>query len=1521
MKFQCLFFITVVLLSLSLHGFAQAQEAQERPIVKLIYFLPSDRAQQPDFDAKMDTLIKDVQALFANQMEAHGFDRKTFLFETDTHGKAVVHHFVGQFTEEYYNNLSDTWDIFEEINKQFDTSKDIYIVAIDTSLERVIWNKYEACGVGSSSGQALVPAAGHCFSVYVVAHELGHVFGLWHGYYNDIDNKRIFSDTRDYMLASFWAADWWDVHPAFNPPRPAAINEYQHPTVEMLVPSLAAPPNVIRLRFEITDPNERLHQAQLMTSRYGNVHFLAGQRLNGKPSEIVEFVTPELTTRDQNVWLQMIDVHGNITQSQRFPIDITPLLPPSETFATVRLNKGKPWQVAYSPDGLYLAVAGALEVWLYDTKIDVPPVPIESTYTTSISFSPDGQTLAIGSSNRLIGSLDGSVRLWDVRTRELGRTLELTTVPVDVSLSPDGRLLAIAGLDGTIYFWDVMTGERRHTIEHAHSVHCSSVSFSPDGQTLASGGSDNIVRLWDVSTGALRHTLTEHTGSVNTVAFSPDGKTLASGSHDATVRLWDVSTGEPRQELGHRDLVLSVSFSPDGKTLASASFDHTIGLWDVSTGERRHTLHGHTYPVLSISFRPDGKTLASVSREDSTVNIWDVMTGELRQELTGYSASVQSMSFSPDSETLATVGDGKTTIDIWDVSTTELRHTLTGHTRPINTVSFSPDGKTIASAASDSTVRLWDVSTGALRHTLTGDAGWVNIVSFSPDGKTIASADDDLRGAHKKVNIYLWDVITGERRHTLIGHTDRVTKVSFRPDGKTLTSVSLRDDTIRVWDVMTGEPHHINSLIGYKGGWAIVGTNAKNASFSPDGKMFACVSGEGDGPTRTIYLWDVMTGELRQELNGHTGEVWCLSFSPDGKTLASASFDHTIGLWDVSTGERRHTLHGHTYPVLSISFRPDGKTLASVSREDSTVNIWDVMTGELRQELTGYSASVQSMSFSPDSETLATVGDGKTTIDIWDVSTTELRHTLTGHTRPINTVSFSPDGKTIASAASDSTVRLWDVSTGALRHTLTGDAGWVNIVSFSPDGKTIASADDDLRGAHKKVNIYLWDVITGERRHTLIGHTDRVTKVSFRPDGKTLTSVSLRDDTIRVWDVMTGEPHHINSLIGYKGGWVIAGTNAKNTSFSPDGKMFACVSGDSEWKDFTRTIYLWDVMTGELRQELTGHTDSVPSLSFSPDGKTLASASLDATIGVWDVMTGERRHTLRGHINWVQSISFSPDGKTLASGGLDQFGVGNTVDLWDAESGEFRHTLITGTHLVLSVLFSPDGQTLAIIGGDSTISLWKVPSISSEPEKIKEDINTDGIVNIQDLVTVAAALGQTGENAADVNGDGEVNIQDLVAVAAAIGEGATAPAALRQQATAELTAADVQQWIELAQQLDLTAPRTQRGVLFLQYLLAALTPQETLLLANYPNPFNPETWIPYQLATPADVSLTIYDINGRVVRDLDLGHQRAGMYQSKVRAAYWDGRNAVGEPVASGIYFYTLTAGDFAATRKMLIRK
>ena len=281
---------------------------------------------------------------------------------------------------------------------------------------------------------------------------------------------------------------------------------------------------------------------------------------------------------------------------------------------------------------------------------------------------------------------------------------------------------------------------------------------------------------------------------------------------------------------------------------------------------------------------------------------------------------------------------------------------------------------------------------------------------------------------------------------------------------------------------------------------------------------------------------------------------------------------------------------------------------------------------------------------------------------------------------------------------------------------------------------------------------------------------------------------------------------------------------------------------------------------------------------------------------------------------------------------------GNTVSLGAVSlAGESNGdgTLATITFEVIAVKASTLKLSDVLLSDSSeTASTPQMEDgqIVEQPQLI-EDVNGDGVVNILDLVRVASNLGKSGENGADVNGDGVVNILDLVMVAGALGNAAAAPSVWYRDLERDFlslslstrliapTRADVGQWLVQAQTLDLTDATSQRGVLFLNQLLAALTPKETALLPNYPNPFNPETWIPYQLARDADVTLTIHALNGQPVRHLTLGHQVAGTYYSRSRAAYWDGKNDFGEPVASGVYFYTLTARDFTATRKMLIRK
>ncbi|MFI0607113.1 MAG: CHAT domain-containing protein [Anaerolineae bacterium] len=549
-------------------------------------------------------------------------------------------------------------------------------------------------------------------------------------------------------------------------------------------------------------------------------------------------------------------------------------------------------------------------------------LPDHTDSVRSVAFSPDGQTLASGSS-------DKAIILWDIATRKpSGRPLTGHTEPViSVAFSPDGKILASGSDDKAIILWDVAKREAIQVLS-GHTDSVRSVAFSPDGKTLASGSKDDAVILWDVATRLpIGQPLTGHATVVNSVAFSPDGKTLATGSGDSTIVVWDVATrlpiGQPLS--GHTAAVFSVAFSPDGKTLASGSSDKTIILWDVAKREPiGQPLTGHTNSVNSVAFSPDGKTLASGS-SDKTIILWNVAMGTpIGQPLSGHTISVNSVVFSPDGETLSSGSKDKTII-LWDVTKrSPIGQPLKGHTETVFSVAFSPNSKTLASVSMDKSIILWDLAKREpIGQPLTGHTEAVVSVAFSPDGRTLASGSYDN-------SIILWDVAKREPiGQPLTGHTDIVNSVAFSPDGKTLASGS-HDNAIILWDVAERKPI----------GQPLTGHTKPVASvaFSPDGKTLA--SGSSD---RAIVLWDVAKRvPIGQPLTGHTENVVSVAFSPDGKTMASGSLDNTIILWDVAKRfPIGQPLTGHTNSVYSVAFSPDGKTMASGSG-DNTIILWDV---------------------------------------------------------------------------------------------------------------------------------------------------------------------------------------------------------------------------------------------------------------------------------------------------------------------------------------------------------------------------------------------------------------------------------------------------------------------------------------------------------------------------------------------------------------------------------------------------
>jgi WD40 repeat protein len=226
----------------------------------------------------------------------------------------------------------------------------------------------------------------------------------------------------------------------------------------------------------------------------------------------------------------------------------------------------------------------------------------------------------------------------------------------------------------------------------------------------------------------------------------------------------------------------------------------------------------------------------------------------------------------------------------------------------------------------------------------------------------------------------------------------------------------------------------------------------------------------------------------------HSGRVFSVNFSPDGKLLASASADETVRIRDVAAGGSQQILESHSDGVNSVNFSPDGKLLASASA-DETVRIWDVATGGLQQTLEGHSGEVLSVNFSPDGKLLASASADDETVRIWDVRTGGLQQTLEGHSGEVLSVNFSPDGKLLASASDDNTVRIWDVRTGGLQQTLEGHSGRVYSVNFSPDGKLLASASLDK-------TVRIWDAATSYPLQTLEGHGDRVMSITFSPNAR-----------------------------------------------------------------------------------------------------------------------------------------------------------------------------------------------------------------------------------------------------------------------------------------------------------------------------------------------------------------------------------------------------------------------------------
>ena len=903
-----------------------------------------------------------------------------------------------------------------------------------------------------------------------------------------------------------------------------------------------------------------------------------------------------------------------------------------------------------------------------------------------------------------------------------------------------------------------------------------------------------------------------------------------------------------------------IAYSPDGSVLAVGAGPSIWFYETVNYQEIDHLVVSTHARVSSIAFSPNGLWLASGS--GGVVHLWDAGSRTLIDTLSGHNDRVLSVAFSPDSRKLAS-GSGDRTVILWEVETATRLHTLTAHTSRVNSVAFSPDGEMLASGSGDSRVILWDVETATQIATLPTDPeleGQVQGLAFSPDGETLAAANDFSI-------VYLWDVETA-------------TQIATLPIDSWTLSVAF-----------------------------------------VDGKTLAI------GGHRRVYLWDVETATQIATLGGHTRGVRSVAFNPNGETLASASEDE-VHLWNFETDTPVVTLTGYTSAVNGIAFATDGFTLASASW-GGAVHLWDIETAANLNTLK-HKGQVYNVAFSPDGFTLAS-GSWYEVL-LWDAWGGTLLNTLE-HPRGVRGVAFSPDGQRLASGSENGEIRLWDTWDGTLLHTLKHD-DWVRSVAFSPDSQTLASASSDQ-------TVRLWDVGAG----TLVGtfeHERSVRSVTFSPDGETLASAS--SDGLYLWDIETATSQTLDTF------------TARCVAFSPDGETLAAGSYNA--------VHLFDVESSTHLDRFV-HNDWVESVAFSLNGEIIASGSEDGTVILWQLTSPSGTITFNPSTIADQVFTVdSPVNLTLptATGGTPPY----TYTLSPIPDGlNFDETTqaLTGTPTTPGITYLTYTATDATAASaDLEFSIEVVEEgIVVPPPDVDADVDGDGRVTVIDLAIVALFYGTQVPSGiyfpADVNDDGSIDLADLIVVAEAIDAAGTAgtlstdnveivletvaeqvdaiaavpeaPARISTSQHARLSgiaARNVAAAFADAKPLATDNARLGKWMPMLQELQHLLTemaevPETTALLPNYPNPFNPETWIPYHLSKDAEVILTIYDVHGVAVRKLTLGHQPAGVYESRGRAAYWDGKNRLGEPVASGLYFYTLTAGDFTATRKMLIAK
>ncbi len=572
---------------------------------------------------------------------------------------------------------------------------------------------------------------------------------------------------------------------------------------------------------------------------------------------------------------------------------------------------------------------------------------------------------------------------------------------------------------------------------------------------------------------------------------------------------------------------------------------------------------------------------------------------------------------------------------------------LDGHSNLVQRVRFSPDGQLIGTASYDRTAKLWTPDGKELR-SLTGHNDAVTDIAFTPDSQLIATASQDK-------TVKIWDR-SGKTLATLTAHTGPIWSVNFSPNGQWLATAS-EDKTVKLWQRRGNQFQYYTTLTGHVG-------SVYSAVFSPDNNQIIATA----SADKTGRIWNLKTNAVIP-LTGHTREVLNISFSPDGKTLATAGNDNVAILWNRASGTRTGiVLKGHTSGVTDVSFSQNRQTIATASK-DNSIKVWG-SDGVLIDTLRGHEGRVNSISFNQDGSLLASAANEKT-VRVWQVINSSAR-IISQFSDKAYRVSFSSNSQRIV-GSSLSTIQTWD-SNGKRLSSWSDSPTYA--VAFDPTGNIVTSNGNDLK---------VWTQ-TGQLLKLIKAHSQPILSITIAPDGQEMLTASV-DQTVKFWKYPATKPFQ-----------TIKAHNAPiySVRYSPNGRQFATASLDG-------TVKIWD-RSGKRFKLLKDHQGPVYSLSFSPDSQYLATAGEDNLVKLWN-RDGRLVRSLKGHSSGVTDVAFNREG-WLATASNDK-----TIKIWQPD-GKLALTLNGHNKDVNAMSFNPNGKVLASVSSDKTAILWNMNDLT-----------------------------------------------------------------------------------------------------------------------------------------------------------------------------------------------------------------